>query len=432
MLRSRIVMKSSRFRTVSILWLVLCLGLSEAAVAIAEDWPQFRGHGGLGISQASALPTHWSDTENVVWKAEIPGAGASSPVVYGNRVFLTYQTGYAVDPRNPGDINNLKRHVLCVDAVSGKSLWTWQAKTVLPEVDTRRFRSYVSSTPAVDDERVYCFFGKSGVVALDHIGNPLWQTSVGEETHGWGSASSPVLYQNLVIVNAFVECGQLVALDKQTGKEVWRAGELKESWNTPLLVSLPNEETELVVATSGKILGFDPATGRPLWSCDGHQWYIVPSLVAHKGVVYCISGKGVEAAKAVRAGGRGDVTDTHVLWTTKKGSNVSSPIYHQGYLYFAHEVTGFAYCLNAATGDVVYEERLPRVGGVYASPVLGDGKLYYLSRWGGTVVLAAKPEYQLLAQNHLKDQRDVNSSPAISANRLFLRMNRYLYCIGEK
>jgi outer membrane protein assembly factor BamB len=196
-------------------------------------------------------------------------------------------------------------------------------------------------------------------------------------------------------------------------------------------VSLPNGKTELVVAISGKILAFDPATGEALWSCDGHRWYIVPSLVAHQGIVYCLSGKGVEAAKAVRAGGRGDVTDTHVLWTTKKGSNVSSPVYHEGHLYFAHEVTGVAYCLNASTGVVVYEKPLPQSGGVYASPVLGDDKLYYVSRWGGTMVLAAKPEYELLARNQLEDQRDVNSSPAISNNRLFLRMNRYLYCIGE-
>jgi glucose dehydrogenase len=363
---------------------------------------------------------------------QLPGAGASSPVVHGNRVFLTYQTGYAVDANDPGNIDDLKRHVLCVDADTGKPLWNWEAKTKLPEVDTRRFRSYASSTPAVDADRVYCFLGKSGVVALDHSGSPLWKTSVGAETHGWGSASSPVLYEDLVIVNAFVECGQLVALNKETGEEVWRAGELKESWNTPLLVPLPNGQTELVVAMSGKILAFDPATGEPLWSCDGHRWYIVPSLVAHEGIVYCLSGKGVEAAKAVRAGGRGDVTDTHVVWTTKKGSNVSSPIYHQGHLYFAHEVSGVAYCLDAATGDIVYQERLPRSGGVYASPVFADGKIYYLSRWGGMMVLAAKPQYELLAQNHLEDQRDVNSSPAISKNRLLLRMNRFLYCIGEE
>lgn len=425
-------MKSPRLRCISNFWMALNIVLTTAAGAAAGDWLQFRGPGGLGVGKASSLPTRWNDTEKVVWKTEVPGAGTSSPVIYKNRVFLTYQTGYAVDSNNPGDINDLKRHVLCVDAESGKSLWQWHAETVLPEIDTRRFRSYASSTPTVDDEGVYCFLGKSGVVALDHEGNLLWQASVGTETHGWGSASSPILYQNLVIVNAFVECGQLVALDKTTGKEVWRAGELKESWNTPLLVPLPNGKTELVVAMAGKILGFDPGTGESLWSCDGPRWYIVPSLVAHEGVVYCLSGKGVETAKAVRAGGRGDVTDSHVVWTTKKGSNVSSPIYYQGYLYFAHEATGVAYCLNAATGDIVYERSLPQAGGVYASPVICDGKLYYLSRWGGVLVLAAKPEFELLAQNQLPDQRDVNSSPAISNNRLFLRMNRYLYCIGEK
>lgn len=403
-----------------------------AAKAGGDDWTQFRGPGGLGVSQATTLPTRWSDGENVIWKTEIPGVGASSPIVYGNRLFLTYFTGYGVDRRNPGNINDLKRHVLCIDAVRGEIFWKRQVKTILPEKKTPRFLGYTSSTPAADAKRVYCFFGKSGVVALDHTGQQLWQTSVGEQTHGWGSGSSPVLYHNLVIVNAFVECGQLVALDKGTGKEVWRAGELKESWNTPLLVRLLNGETELVVAISGKILGFDPVTGKPLWSCSGHRWYIVPSMVAHEGIVYCLSGKGVEAMKAVRAGGRGDVTGTHVLWTAKKGSNVPSPIYHQGHLYFAHERSGIAYCLNAATGDIVYEGNLPRFGGIYASPVLGAGKLYYVSRGGGTAVLAAKPEYELLAHNRLEGDREVNASPAISGQQLFLRLDRFLYCIGQK
>jgi len=404
----------------------------SATKAGSDDWPQFRGPGGLGVSQAATLPTRWSDVQNVIWKTEIPGAGASSPVIYGNRLFLTYFTGYGVDQRNSGNIKDLKRHILCIDVAQGEILWKREVKTILPETKTPRFLGYTSSTPAADSERVYCFFGKSGVVALDHSGQELWEASVGEQTHGWGSASSPVLYRNLVIVNAFVECGQLVALDNKTGKEIWRSGELKESWNTPLLAHLPNGETELVVAISGKILGFDTATGKPLWSCTGHRWYIVPSVVANKGVVYCLSGKGVEAVKAVRAGGRGDVTGTHILWTAKKGSNVPSPIYHQGHLYFAHERSGIAYCLDAETGDVVYEATLPRIGGIYASPVLGAGKLYYVSRGGGTAVLAAKPKYELLAHNRLGGDRKANASPAISGQWLFLRLDRFLYCIGQK
>jgi outer membrane protein assembly factor BamB len=206
---------------------------------------------------------------------------------------------------------------------------------------------------------------------------------------------------------------------------------LKESWNTPLLVDLPGGKTELVVAISRKILGFEPDTGKKLWECEGHQWYIVPSLIANNGVVYCLSGKGVEAIKAVRAGGRGDVSDTHLLWTVNKGTNVPSAVYHEGHIYFAHETKGIAYCLNAKTGDVVYEATMPRIGGIYASPVLGAGKLYYVSRGGGTAVLAAKPEYKLLAHNRLEGDRNANASPAISRERLFLRLDRFLYCVGQ-
>jgi len=398
----------------------------------AGSWPQFRGLGGLGKAEASSLPTNWSDGENIIWKATIPGAGASSPAIYGNRVFLTYFTGYGDEGRNSGSINDLKRHLLCLDAESGGILWKKTVKTVLPELKNPRFLGYASSTPAVDADRVYCFFGKSGVIAFDHSGNQLWHRSVGDNTHGWGSAASPVLYRNLVIINAFVECGQLVALDKTSGREVWRAGDLKESWNTPLLVDLPDGKTELVVAISRKILGFEPATGKQLWECEGHRWYIVPSLVADNGVVYCLSGKGVEAIKAVRAGGRGDVSNTHVLWTVKKGTNVPSAVCHEGYIYFARETKGIAYCLNAETGDVVYEETVPRMGGVYASAIVGAGKIYYVSRYGGTFVLAAKPEYELIAHNRLEGDRNAHASPAVDGQRLILRLDRFLYCIGQK
>jgi outer membrane protein assembly factor BamB len=398
----------------------------------AGSWSQFRGPSGLGVAEASNLPTKWSDGENIVWKATIPGAGASSPVIYGNRVFLTFFTGFGIDSRNPGNIDDLKRHLLCLDAVSGGILWQKEVKTILPETNTRRFLGYASNTPAVDTDRVYCFFGKSGVIAFDHSGNQLWHRSVGDNTHGWGSAASPVLYQDLVIINAFVECGQLVALDKRTGREVWRAGDLKESWNTPLLVDLPDGKTELVIAISGKIMGFEPDTGKQLWECEGHRWYIVPSLIAHNGIVYCLSGKGVEAIKAVRAGGRGNVSDTHVLWTVKKGTNVPSAVYHEGHIYFAHETKGIAYCLNAKTGDVVYEEPVPRIGGVYASAIVGAGKIYYVSRHSGTFVLAAKPKYELLAHNRLEGDRNAHASPGVNGQRLVLRMDRFLYCIGEK
>jgi len=415
-----------------ILFALILTSLFCSPDVYGSNWPQFRGPDGLGIAQTSSLPTRWSNGENIVWKATIPGAGASSPVIYGNRVFLTFFTGYGVDGSSSGSIDDLKRHLLCLDVKSGNILWQKAVKTVLPELKTPRFLGYASSTPAVDADRVYCFFGKSGVIAFDHSGNQLWHRSVGDNTHGWGSAASPVLYKDLVIINAFVECGQLIALDKTSGKELWRAGELKESWNTPLLVDLPDGKTELVIAMSGKILGFEPDTGKQLWECEGHRWYIVPSLIADNGVVYCLSGKGVEAIKAVRAGGRGDVSDTHVLWIVKKGTNVPSAVYHEGHIYFAHETKGIAYCLNAKTGDVVYEEPVPGMGGIYASATVGAGKIYYVSRHSGTFVLAAKPKYELLAHNKVEGYRNAHASPAINGQQLVLRMDRFLYCIGEK
>lgn len=400
------------------------------------DWPQFRGPQGLGLGQTTGLPTTWSDEENLVWKTELPGAGTSSPVIYGDRIYLTAYTGYGVSPDDPGDMDDLRRMLLCINRKDGQVLWQKEVQSTLPEGEYGRrmhLHGYASSTPAVDEEGVYCFFGKSGLVAFDHDGNQRWQTRVGDNTHEWGSAASPVLYKDLVIVNAFVECGSLVAVNKNTGQEAWRTGGLKESWNTPLLVQLPGGKHELAVANMGRIMGVDPATGEELWTCKSMDWYIVGSMVAHEGTIYCLAGKGVEATLAVRAGGRGDVTETHVVWRAKKGSNVSSPVYFDGHLYFAHESQGIAYCLDAATGDVEYEQRLNRIGEIYASPLVADGKLYYVSRHQGAVVLAAQPEFEQLAHNRLESDRSVfNASPAASRGQLFLRSDRYLYCIGKE
>jgi outer membrane protein assembly factor BamB len=400
------------------------------------DWTQFRGPNGSGAAEDRGLPVTWGDDENMLWQTDLPGAGTSSPVIYGGRVYLTAHTGYGVDPNNPGDMEDLTRLLICIDSDNGEIMWTRVVESLLPETEFGgRILShgYASSTPAVDADGVYCFFGKSGVFAFDHAGNQLWRASVGTNHHGWGSASSPVLYGDLVIVNAFVECGSLVALDRRTGEQVWRAGELKESWNTPQIVRAPNGRDELAVGIFGKVLGFDPGSGDALWSCTGPNWYIVGSMVSHDGTLFCIAGKGDEATVAVRAGGRGDVTGSHRLWRAEKGSNVSSAVYHDGHLYFAHESQAIVRCLNAKTGAVAYEQRIPSLGMIYASPVVADGRIYYVSRQGGTVVLDAKPEFELLAHNRIESDRSVfNASPAVSDGRLYLRSDRRLYCIGTR
>jgi outer membrane protein assembly factor BamB len=201
------------------------------------------------------------------------------------------------------------------------------------------------------------------------------------------------------------------------------------------LVKNPAGKTELVLAIQGKILGFDPATGKALWNCDTDiGWYMVPSLVADdQGVVYVIGGRaGAIRGLCVKTGGSGDVTGTHRLWTMGKGSNVTSPVLYEGHLYWMEENQGIAYCANAKTGDIVYEERVPRADQYYPSPVLADGKLYYFTRNGKCFIIEAQPEYKLLGTNTIEERGMINSSPALGDGRLFIRTNKALYAIGKK
>lgn len=425
-----------RATCVSLLLAISATGWVLAQTPKTADWRQFRGPGGLGVSHERGLPLTWSAEKNVVWKTELPGPGASSPITVGERIFVTCYTGYGVNPQEPGEVAELKRHVLCVNRADGRILWNREVKAKMPEPPYRgsmQRHGYASSTPASDGERVYVFFGKSGVFAFNLDGHQVWHADVGSVNHEWGTGASPVVYKNLVIVNASIESESLVALNARTGKGVWRADGIKEAYNTPHFVDLPGGQTELVLAIRDWIFGFDPATGKRLWNCEvPNKHNNNPSAVAHNGVIYCIVSGPARSALAVRAGGRGDVTNSHLLWRAKRGSNVSSPVYHDGHIYFTDDVTGTFYCLNAKTGEVAYEERLTSAREIYASPLLADGRLLYVSRRNGTFVLSAKPKFEQLAQNDLGDTSIFNASPAVSNGRLLLRSDRYLYCIGQK
>ena len=408
--------------------------ISATPLVSSSDWPQFRGPSGMGESASGNLPLTWSESENLVWKAKLPGPGGSTPVVRAGRVYLTCYTGYGSATQEKGGVSDLMRHLLCLDARDGTVLWTASDAVVLPEQENiREDHGYTSSTPTVDANRVYVFYGKTGAQSYDLSGKLLWRTSVGSNLSGWGSAASPVLAGDLVIINASVESESLVALDCATGKEVWRAEGIKESWNTPVLVETDKGNTELVVGIFGKVLGFDPKSGERLWECANDiKWYICPSIVAHDGVVYSIGGRTGEMI-AVRAGGRGDVTSSHRLWKLNKGSNVSSPVFRDGHLYFAHESLGMVYCVNAKSGSLVYEERLqPSPGQIYASAILAGDRVYYVSRSGRTAVVTATPSFRQLANNVLsREAGRFNGSPAVSGGRLLIRSDRYLYCLGE-
>lgn len=457
--------------------------------ARAADWSRFRGPNGSGISPDTApLPVKWGEKENLKWKAELPGPGSSSPIVVGNSVFVTCWSGYGTDARNPGDQSNLKRHLVCIDRRDGKVKWSKEIAAVLPE---ERYggnfaqHGYATHTPASDGERVYVFFGKTGVLAFDLEGKQLWQTSVGTDLdrRRWGSASSPILYKDLVIVPAVVESHALVALDKMTGELKWRkeAGGFGSTWGTPALVDLPDGRQELVIAVPEEIWGFDPDTGKFLWYCQALQSdSLCTSVVTAEGVVYAIGGR--TGAVAVRPGGKGDVTKTHVLWSGRAQSRISTPLYHEGRLYWIS--SGVANCWDAKTGESISRKRLDgssvasssaaaseerderrsgerpgsrfgsrpgsrgggrfgggrfgggfggRGGQDYSSPVAADGKLYFVKRSGEIFVLKLDEKLEQLGTNRFEsDEDDFSATPAISDGELFIRSSGTLYCVAAE
>jgi outer membrane protein assembly factor BamB len=398
---------------------------------------QFRGPGGLGVSDDKGIPEKWSETENVVWKTRLPGPGTSSPITVGDAIFVTCYSGYAESTSDPGDQKNLMRHVVCLDRKSGAIRWTKDLKPELPESVYKGGNDgqhgYASSTPVSDGKNLFVFFGKSGVFCFDLTGKQLWSHSVGTRTTGWGSATSPLLFNDLVIVNASVECGALVALDKADGSEAWKLPGISSAWSSPMLVDVPGGKPELVVNLGGgkssKIIGVDPAAGKKLWSCEGNNdGYVCSSVVSHDGVVYAVAGR-VSRSVAVKAGGSGEVKE---LWTSRNDSRVNSPIYHEGHLYWLNEQRGAAMCIEAATGKEVYSQRLQGIGRAYASGVYADGKIYYVTDNATTFVIAARPQYELLATNKLADTSRTNASPVVDSGRLLIRTDKHLYCVGKK
>jgi outer membrane protein assembly factor BamB len=455
----------------------ICFG-----AAVAADWPGFRGPRGTGVSDDNELPLPGGEP-SVLWKSKLPGPGASGPIAVGAKLFVTCYTGYGdkvggfgkggfgkdgfgkgsfgkggfggfgkPDPAELKEQEKLRFALLCLDAMNGEIFWKKEVAPKLPEVvfgGMIREHGYATNTPVTDGERVYVFFGKTGVVAFDLEGKQLWHTSVGARTNFFGTASSPVLYKDLVIVNASIESGELVALDKKSGNKVWRAKVAGLSWGSPVLVDAGGGQ-ELVVSMPDKVIGFDPADGKELWHCKGIKTgggfgggpgsgfgggyggtYSTPA--AQEGIVYLSGGggpAGPPTALAVRAGGRGDVNDSHVLWRKQAGASYSSPIVVGDCVYF---VDGSVTCLRTDTGQQLYKERLYDSRGEYVSPVAAGDKLVVLTRFDGLFILAAGTKFEQLASHQFAGDKSIfNAGPAIGNGRIYARSNEYLYCIGKK
>mgnify|MGYP006281333663 CR=1 FL=1 len=401
------------------------------AFAQGENWPCFRGPSRQGISQEEGLPTRWSHTENVRWKAPIPGEGWSSPIVFGDAVFLTTAT-------EGGKSLRLVR----LDRATGKVLW--DKEIARQQAGHRqRLNSYASPTPATDGRRIYLPICDGRILAIDLDGEAVWTNDEFDYYSEHGLGVSPVLYEDLVIVpfdwsspgpNKKVgwqipwDKAVIVALDKDTGKTRWRAkrGSSRIAHVTPQVVAVDGRD-QLVSAAGDVIQGFDLATGKRLWTVSSPGEGVVPSVVAGDGLTFSASGFGDSAIRAVRLNGRGDVTQTHVAWRTDEDvPKVPSMLYVSPYLYLVTE-SGIAKCLRGETGEVLWRERL---GGKFsASPVWADGKIYFLSERGETTIVKDGPKFEILAQNSLGEK--CCASPAISQGNIFIRTERALYCIGD-
>lgn len=406
----------------------------------AADWAQFRGPNGSGLSDAKGLPAKWSDSENLLWKIDLPGPGSSSPISKSNRVYVTSYSGYGANPDDPGDPAQLTRHLSCFELSTGKRVWEFAVKSQEVEEPFVQFladHGYASSTPTLDEERIYVQFGRSGVFALDNDGKQVWHAKLGQDAsfNNWGSGASPIVVDDLLIVNADAENDCILALDKRTGKEVWRteAKGYKGCWSTPAVVEKADGKKELVIIMPGEVWGLDPKDGGLLWFCETKMSPPAnTSVVVDKEIIYLVLGSpGTFAAMAIRAGGSDDVSGTHVLWRKQVGSYVPSPVVLNGHMYWVNN-QGLAFCLKADTGEEVYRERLANSGTVYSSMVAADGKLYAVTRRNGAFVLGARPKFEQLALNKLSDKSDFNGTPAVQQGRLLLRSNTSLYCIGIK
>ena len=431
---------------------IVCV-LSAAAADRGGDphdyWPQWRGPLGTGVAPNARPPLEWDDTKNIRWKKELPGKGHSTPIVWGDRIFLTTAIPYGepVPPRlpaRPGAHDNLSltRHhefaVLAVNRRDGAILWQRTVHKDLPHEAGHVTASLASASPVTDGERVFAFFGSYGLYCLDSDGKLLWQKSLGQmhSKHGHGEGSSPALHGDTLIVNwDHEEQSFVVALDKRTGEQRWRVSRPEDtSWATPIVVEHAGK-TQVVVPGTNRVRGYDLADGTVLWECGGLSSNIVASPVTADGFVYAGSSYDTQALLAIRLdGAKGDITGSkQVLWSRRRGTPyVPSPLLYGDSLYTLHHYQGILCRLDVKTGENQGGPfRLGAISNVYASPVAAAGRVYVTSRDGVTQVFSHGDKIpKMLAVNTLDDT--FSASAALVDRELFLRGERYLYCIAEE
>jgi len=422
--------------------LIALLVLAFAFCAGAEDWPQFRGPTGQGISSEKNLPRHWAAESNVVWKTPVPGEGWSSPIVWKERVFVTSATQQGT-----------KCHVIAVDRKSGKIVWD---KEVFEQTPLRKEgkNSYATPTPVTDGQRVYAVFGDGGVAALTLDGAVAWTNRDVQFYSRHGLGSSPIVHEDLLVMpydgsNRIGTPGAwpnntaeerlgwqipwdksfVAALDVKTGKRVWigKRGMSRIAHSTPVVIEHAGKK-QIISIAGDAIQGFDPKNGERIWTAYAQGEGLVPTPVIGDGLIFAASGFEKTTLRGIRMGGQGDVTQTHIAWEQRKGVPTQpSLLYVQGHVYGITD-GGIASCYKADSGDIIWQER---IGGNHsASPVLADGKIYFLSEAGETAIIDASPKFSgILATNSVSEK--CQASMAISQGNIFIRSDKHLFCIGK-
>lgn len=411
---------------------VLSVVLLSFAIVQAENWPQWRGPALNGVSNEKNLPLKWTTEENIVWKVAMPGFSGSTPIVWRDRIFL-----------NVADGDNLA--LWCVDKSKGEVLWK---KTLGAGNVKMRKQNMSSPSPVTDGRNVYVMTGTGILKGFDFSGKELWtrdiQKDYGNFGLNWGYASSPLLFEDSLYVQVLHgmktdEPSYVLRIDKKNGKTLWKVDrptnairESPDSYTTPGLLRY-GKNTEIVITGGDCVTGHDAETGKELWRANGlnpenNPFYrIVASPIIFNEIIYVPTR--VKPLLALKAGGRGDITSSHVLWSTDNGPDVPTPVTDGKYFYIVND-RGIMWCLDAKTGGEVYSQQRIKPGTYSASPVLADGKIYVTNEEGLTTVIAAGPKFQVLAENPLNDY--VLSSPAISDGRIYIRTTGHLYAIGKK
>ena len=411
---------------------VVALLLMTFVIARADNWPQWRGPNLNGVSNEKNLPLKWSTEENVAWKVPLPGYSGSTPIIWRDRIFL-----------NVADGDNL--FLWCLNKTNGEVVW----KRPLGSGNVKMRKQNMSSpSPVTDGRSVYVMTGTGILKGFDFTGNELWardiQKEYGQFGLNWGYASSPLLFDDSLYIQVLHgmktdDASYVMRIDKQTGKTLWKVDrptnairESPDSYTTPALLRY-GKTTEIVITGGDCVTGHDPATGKELWRANGlnpdnnPSYRIVASPIIFDDIIYAPTR--IRPLLALKAGGRGDITSSHVLWSTANGPDVPTPVTDGKYFYVVND-RGIVFCLDAKTGAEVYTQQRIKPGTYSGSPVLADGKIYVTNEDGLTTVVAAGPKFEVLAENPLNDY--VLSSPAISDGQIFIRTAGHLYAIGKK